>query len=174
MPKPGVRLPADRTPGLLKHCASTTRTTCCGRHPQRVRPPGRRTRRLRPQTPAPRRGRADRHRSPRPSFCGSRRPCRAALRTDRRAHPPHHPNPRAPGRPDRRRGELPPTERTLNRALARARATVERGVARLKPYRILYRSRRGPSRRMDIAATAPALERRCRKGSMDPSRRRHR
>ncbi|MEV6619183.1 transposase family protein [Streptomyces sp. NPDC051051] len=56
-------------------------------------------------------------------------------------------------------GELTPTERTLNRALAQARAPVERGVARLKPWRIFRRSRCSPNRMTDIAAAVLTLER---------------
>jgi hypothetical protein len=40
--------------------------------------------------------------------------------------------------------ELTPTENTLNQALAAARAPVERGVARLKSWRIFRRSRCSP------------------------------
>ncbi|MFJ4949609.1 transposase family protein [Streptomyces sp. NPDC088760] len=40
--------------------------------------------------------------------------------------------------------ELTPTEKTVNRALAAARAPVERGVARLKFWRIFRRSRCSP------------------------------
>jgi hypothetical protein len=56
-------------------------------------------------------------------------------------------------------GELSPTERTLNRALAQARAPVERGVARLKSWRIFRRSRWSPNRMTDIAAAVLTLER---------------
>ena len=42
--------------------------------------------------------------------------------------------------------ELTPTEKTLNEALAAARAPVERGVARLKSWRIFRRSRCSPNR----------------------------
>jgi hypothetical protein len=38
-------------------------------------------------------------------------------------------------------GQLPPTERMVNRALATSRAPVERGMARLKSWRIFRRSR---------------------------------
>lgn len=47
--------------------------------------------------------------------------------------------------------ELTLTEETLNRALAAARAPVERGVARLKSWRIFRRSRCSPYRMMSIA-----------------------
>ncbi|GGW56087.1 hypothetical protein GCM10010503_36500 [Streptomyces lucensis JCM 4490] len=57
------------------------------------------------------------------------------------------------------KGELSPTERTLNRALAQARAPVERGVARLKSWRIFRRSRWSPNRMTDIAAAVLTLER---------------
>jgi hypothetical protein len=56
-------------------------------------------------------------------------------------------------------GELTPTERTLNRALAQARAPVERGVARLKSWRIFRRSRCSPNRMTVIAAAVLTLER---------------
>jgi len=56
-------------------------------------------------------------------------------------------------------GELSPTERALNRALAQARAPVERGVARLKSWRIFRRSRCSPNRMTDIAAAVLTLER---------------
>ncbi|GGQ37095.1 transposase [Streptomyces griseomycini] len=55
-------------------------------------------------------------------------------------------------------GELTPTERTLNRALAHARAPVERGVARLKSWRIFRRSRCSPNRMTIIAAAVLTLE----------------
>ncbi|WTT43257.1 transposase family protein [Streptomyces zaomyceticus] len=42
-------------------------------------------------------------------------------------------------------GELSPTQHTVNRALAQARAPVEREMARLKSWRILRRSRVSPS-----------------------------
>ncbi|KAF2778105.1 transposase IS4 family protein [Streptomyces sp. OM5714] len=103
---------------------------------------------------------------------------RPRSRSDRRTHPPHHPDLRTPGCPivaDRayigagswtttaiRRppnGELSLTEQTLHRALARARASVERGVARLKTWRIFRRSRCSPNRMTDIAAAALTLER---------------
>ncbi|MFS4107230.1 transposase family protein [Streptomyces sp. PD-S100-1] len=53
-------------------------------------------------------------------------------------------------------GELSPTELTLNRALAQARAPIEQGVARLKSWRIF---RRSPNRMTEIAAAVPTLER---------------
>ncbi|WP_435616272.1 transposase family protein [Streptomyces coelicoflavus] len=56
-------------------------------------------------------------------------------------------------------GELSPTERMLNRALAHARAPVERGVARLKSWRIFRRSRCSPNRMRVIAAAVLTLER---------------
>ncbi|MHA4817539.1 transposase [Streptomyces aculeolatus] len=54
--------------------------------------------------------------------------------------------------------ELTPTERTRNRALAAARAPVERGVARLKSWRIFRRSRCGPTRMTSIAKAVLILE----------------
>ncbi|WP_299538393.1 transposase family protein [uncultured Streptomyces sp.] len=56
-------------------------------------------------------------------------------------------------------GELTQTERTLNRALAHARAPVERGVARLKSWRIFRRSRCSPNRMTVIAKAVLTLER---------------
>ncbi|MET8508149.1 transposase family protein [Streptomyces sp. NPDC004787] len=41
--------------------------------------------------------------------------------------------------------DLTPTEKTINRALAAARAPVERGIARLKSWRIFRRSRCSPT-----------------------------
>ena len=60
---------------------------------------------------------------------------------------------RPPGR------DLSPTQRTINRALARTRAPVERGVARLKSWRIFRRSRFSPNRMTSIAASVLTLER---------------
>ncbi|MFH9610881.1 transposase family protein [Streptomyces sp. NPDC017448] len=54
---------------------------------------------------------------------------------------------------------LTSTEKTLNRALAEARAPVERGVARLKPRRIFRRSRCSPTRLTPIAEALLTLER---------------
>ncbi|MFE9685405.1 transposase family protein [Streptomyces sp. NPDC006285] len=81
-------------------------------------------------------------------------------RPDRCPHPPDRPHLRASGRPiladlayqgggpwvstgikRRPLQELTLTEKTLNRALSAARAPVERGVARLKSWRIFRRSR---------------------------------
>ena len=55
--------------------------------------------------------------------------------------------------------ELTLTERTVNRALSAARAPVERGVARLKSWRIFRRSRCSPNRMTSIAAAVLTLER---------------
>ncbi|WJV44551.1 transposase family protein [Streptomyces flavofungini] len=55
-------------------------------------------------------------------------------------------------------GELSPTERTVNRALAGARAPVERGMARLKTWRIFRRSRSSPNRMTVIAKAVLTLE----------------
>lgn len=59
----------------------------------------------------------------------------------------------------RPRQELTPTEKTGNRALAAARALVERGVARLKSWRIFRRSRCSPNRSTSIAKAVLTLER---------------
>ncbi|MFF6953002.1 transposase family protein [Streptomyces iakyrus] len=52
-----------------------------------------------------------------------------------------------------------PTQQTLNRALSAARAPVERGVARLKSWRIFRRARCSPNRMSSIAAAVLTLER---------------
>ncbi len=54
---------------------------------------------------------------------------------------------------------LAPTRQTVNRALSAARAPVERGVARLKSWRIFRRSRCGPNRMSSITAAILTLER---------------
>ena len=56
-------------------------------------------------------------------------------------------------------GGLTLTQRTVNRALAQARAPVERGVARLKSWLIFHRSRSSPHRTTSIAAAVLTLER---------------
>ena len=58
-----------------------------------------------------------------------------------------------------RRGELTLTQRTTNRALAAARAPVERGTARLKSWQIFRRSRISPNRMTVIARAVLTLER---------------
>ncbi|MGY5068518.1 transposase family protein [Streptomyces griseus] len=55
-------------------------------------------------------------------------------------------------------GQLTPTERTINQALAASRAPVERGVARLKSWRIFRRSRCSPNRMTSIAKAVLTLE----------------
>jgi hypothetical protein len=55
--------------------------------------------------------------------------------------------------------ELTLTEKTVNRALAAARAPVERGVARLKTWRIFRRSRCSSNRMTSIAKAVLTLER---------------
>jgi hypothetical protein len=47
-------------------------------------------------------------------------------------------------------GELTPTEQTVNRALSAARVPVERGIARLKSWRIFRRARCSPNRMTSI------------------------
>lgn len=61
------------------------------------------------------------------------------------------------GRPPNR--EVTPTRQTVNRALSGARAPVERGVARLKSWRIFRRSRYSPNRMVSIAESVLTLER---------------
>ncbi|GAA2679972.1 hypothetical protein GCM10010400_49200 [Streptomyces aculeolatus] len=56
-------------------------------------------------------------------------------------------------------GELTLTQRTANRALAAARAPVERGMARLKSWQIFRRSRSSPNRMTVIAEAVLTLER---------------
>ncbi|MBK3584149.1 transposase [Streptomyces sp. MBT57] len=56
-------------------------------------------------------------------------------------------------------GQLTPTERTANRALATSRAPVERGIARLKSWRIFRRSRCSPNRMTSIAKAVLTLDR---------------
>lgn len=56
-------------------------------------------------------------------------------------------------------GELTSTQRTVNRALAQARAPVERGMARLKSWQIFRRSRISPNRMTVITKAALTLER---------------
>jgi transposase len=63
------------------------------------------------------------------------------------------PQRRPPGR------ELTPTQQTLNAALSRARAAVERGPARLKTWKIFRRARCSPTRMTSIAAAILTLER---------------
>lgn len=55
-------------------------------------------------------------------------------------------------------GDLTPTQRTVNRALAQAGAPVERGMARLKAWQIFCRSRISPNRMTVIAKTALTLD----------------
>ncbi|GGY88161.1 IS5 family transposase [Streptomyces avidinii] len=55
--------------------------------------------------------------------------------------------------------ELTPNEKTVNRALVAARAPVERGVARLKSWRIFRSSRCSPNRMTSIAKAILTLER---------------
>ncbi|MFD9676601.1 transposase family protein, partial [Streptomyces sp. NPDC059981] len=52
-----------------------------------------------------------------------------------------------------------PTQRTVNRALAQARAPVERGMARRKSWQIFRRARISPNRMTVIAKAALTLER---------------
>jgi hypothetical protein len=55
--------------------------------------------------------------------------------------------------------DLTPTEKTLNRALITARAPVERGVARLKAWRIFRGARCSPNRMTSIVKAVLTLER---------------
>ncbi|GHH71724.1 hypothetical protein GCM10018793_07570 [Streptomyces sulfonofaciens] len=57
------------------------------------------------------------------------------------------------------RGELALTQQTVNRALSKARAPVERGVARLKSWWIFRRARCSPHQMTSIAKTVLTLER---------------
>lgn len=56
-------------------------------------------------------------------------------------------------------GELSLTQQTVDRALSKARAPVEGGVARLRSWRIFRRARCSPNRMTSIAAGVLALER---------------
>ncbi len=56
-------------------------------------------------------------------------------------------------------GELTLTQRAVNRALAAARAPVERGMARLKSWQIFRRSRISPNRMTVITKAVLTLER---------------
>jgi hypothetical protein len=56
-------------------------------------------------------------------------------------------------------GELTPTQRTLNRAIALARAPLERGMARLQSWQIFRRSRISPNRMTVITRAVLTLER---------------
>ncbi|RZB19299.1 IS5/IS1182 family transposase [Streptomyces sp. F001] len=56
-------------------------------------------------------------------------------------------------------GELTPTQQTVNRALSRTRAAVERGPARLKTWKIFRKARCSPNRMTSIAKAVLTLER---------------
>lgn len=56
-------------------------------------------------------------------------------------------------------GDHPPTQQALNRGLAIARVPVERGVARLKSWRIFRHARCSPNRLSTITAAVLTLER---------------
>lgn len=79
--------------------------------------------------------------------------CAPGRYRSRSPHPPQHPDLRTPGHPDPRRPRL------HNRALAAARAPVERGMARLKPWEIFRRSRISPNRMTVITKAVLTLER---------------
>ncbi|MEU1691546.1 transposase family protein [Streptomyces hirsutus] len=83
------------------------------------------------------------------------RPWVGAVRSGRRP-----PGDRPPASSAHRR-RTQPTRRTVNRALARSRAPVERGMARLKSWRIFRRSRITPNRMTSIAAANFSPWRRC-------------
>ncbi|MGW0770796.1 transposase family protein [Streptomyces sp. NPDC002676] len=68
-------------------------------------------------------------------------------------------------------GELNPTQRTVNRALAQARAPAERGMAQLKSWQIFRRSRISPNRMTLITKAVLTLERQRCKTSDHSSRR---
>jgi hypothetical protein len=55
--------------------------------------------------------------------------------------------------------DLTPTQQTVNQGLSAARAPVERGVARLKSWRIFRESRCSPNRMSSIAKAVLTLER---------------
>ncbi|WUW92851.1 transposase family protein [Streptomyces sp. NBC_01451] len=57
------------------------------------------------------------------------------------------------------RRRTPPTQRTVDRALAQARAPVERGMARLKSWQIFRRAHISSSRMTVIAKAVLTLER---------------
>ena len=59
----------------------------------------------------------------------------------------------------RPRQDLTTTQKTLNRALARTRAPVERGIAHLKSWRIFRHARCGPNRMTSIGRAVLTLER---------------
>ncbi|SBU95661.1 DDE superfamily endonuclease [Streptomyces sp. OspMP-M45] len=56
-------------------------------------------------------------------------------------------------------GEPTPTEQTVNRALSAARTPVERGVARLRSWRIFRHARCSPTRLSTITPAVLTLER---------------
>lgn len=55
-------------------------------------------------------------------------------------------------------GQLSPTRKTVNRALAASRAPVERGMALLKSWRVFRRSRISPNRMTVIAKAVLTLD----------------
>ncbi|MEU0664272.1 transposase family protein [Streptomyces lavendulocolor] len=59
----------------------------------------------------------------------------------------------------RPRQELTTGEKSLNKAHARLRSPVERGVATIKHWRIFRHARRSPNRRTSITQAVPTLER---------------
>lgn len=68
---------------------------------------------------------------------------------------------------------LTPTQQTVNRALSAARAPLERGVARLKSWRIFRHARCSPNRMTSIAKAVLTLERhRCTGGQLSREARR--
>lgn len=175
-----------------RSCSNTARARprTGGRHPKRVRPPGRRKRLSRPQTPAPRRGREDRHRSRRVGllWISQTSPGRAQELTAARTHRLIRIRERqdVPIVADRActgadSWAAPPAQRRTVTDRTDAEAGTRPGP------RTCRTRRRPPEAPADSPPEppqpephdghrrhGPALERRRRKDSMDPAQRRHR